>query len=137
MHIIFFLIFAFIFGGCGTTVDRFREVFETQGGEAWTQQAQPLETPSQQGEREGRAVENLPYFRSEVVPRLRPIASDLVKRQKKMNPDYTPEVKLIEEAVELYNHQHPTTPITQLDMDTFYLTDQGRRAFFFLLYISN
>jgi hypothetical protein len=102
-------------------------------------QAELMPTELSQSQRHQWAVENLPHFLEKVVPHIKPIATDLIKRKKQIDPHYLPEPKIIEKAVHIHNQLHPNTPVTQTDMDAFYLTDEGRMAFFplFILAINS
>ncbi len=139
MSCILLLLVVLILSGCGETGERMREgaaagMMGMTVAQARTQQAQAelMQIELQKRQRQQRAEENLPRFRVEVVPSLNPIATDLIKQKREIDSDYQPGPEIIEEAAHLYNQAHPQTPITPTDLDTFYLTEQGRMAFWSL-----
>ena len=138
MSCILLLLMVLILSGCGEAGERFREGFGAESANAVANarynqaQAELMQLELQKRQRQQRAEENLPRFRMEVVPGLKPIATDLIKHKREIDPNYQPGPEIIEEAAHLYNQAHPQTPITPADLDTFYLTEQGRMAFWSL-----
>lgn len=133
IQVLLLLLCTSLFSGCGK---EFREGYQAGAagvtvGELRLHKAQAelMEIELRQRQRQQRAEENLPRFRRVVVPSLRPIAVDLIAQRQERDPHYQPGPEIIEEAAQIFNQQHPETPITSTDMDTLYLTDQGQMAF--------